>query len=190
MTDLARQLGLEPRRLAARWGWFVALGVVMVIAGGFALGDTVLVTLVSVLFIGAALLIAGIFQVIHAFANKGWGAFLLALRGARSTFVGGLLIMDEPVNGSVLITDTVVFAVSGVVRVVMALRHRELKGWWLILLGGVIGVAVAVLLYTSLPWSSLWLLGTLIAIELIFNGIGWIMPGFALRGEARVLART
>jgi uncharacterized membrane protein HdeD (DUF308 family) len=98
--------------------------------------------------------------------------------------------MDEPVNGSVLITDTVVFAVSGVVRVVMALRHRELKGWWLILLGGVIGVAVAVLLYTSLPWSSLWLLGTLIAIELIFNGIGWIMPGFALRGEARVLART
>jgi uncharacterized membrane protein HdeD (DUF308 family) len=75
MTDLARQLGLEPRRLAARWGWFVALGVVMVIAGGFALGDTVLVTLVSVLFIGAALLIAGIFQVIHAFANKGWGHF-------------------------------------------------------------------------------------------------------------------
>jgi Short repeat of unknown function (DUF308) len=102
MTDLARQLGLEPRRLAARWGWFVALGVVMVIAGGFALADTVLVTLVSVIFIGAALLIAGIFQVIHAFANKGWVAFLMALLGGALYIVGGLLIMDEPVNGSVV----------------------------------------------------------------------------------------
>jgi uncharacterized membrane protein HdeD (DUF308 family) len=190
MTDLARQLGLEPRRLTARWGWFVALGVVMVIAGGFALVDTVLVTLISVIFIGAALLIAGIFQVVHAFANKGWAAFLLALLGGALYIVGGLLIMDEPVNGSVVITLllAVVLAVSGVSRIVMALRHRELQGWWLMLIGGVIGVAVAVLLYMSLPWSSLWLLGTLIAIELIFNGVGWIMLGFALRGRRRALS--
>jgi uncharacterized membrane protein HdeD (DUF308 family) len=56
------------------------------------------------------------------------------------------------------------------------------------LLGGVVGVAVAVLLYMSLPWSSLWLLGTLIAIELIFNDVGWIRLGFALRGESRALS--
>jgi uncharacterized membrane protein HdeD (DUF308 family) len=126
MTDLARQLGLEPRRLAAKWGWFVALGVVTVIAGGFALGDTVLVTLISVIVIGAALLIAGIFQIVHAFANKEWGAFLLPLLGGALYIVGGLLIVDEPVNGSVVITVllTVVLAVSGVLRIVMAPRHR------------------------------------------------------------------
>jgi len=84
MTDLARQLGLEPRRLAAKWGWFVALGVVMVIAGGFALGDTVLVTLISVIFIGAALLIAGIFQIVHAFANKGMGSISARAAGRRA----------------------------------------------------------------------------------------------------------
>jgi uncharacterized membrane protein HdeD (DUF308 family) len=185
MTDIARQFGFEPRRVAAKWGWFVALGVGMVLAGGFALGDTMLVTFLSVIFIGAALLVGGVFQIIHAFANKEWGAFLLSLLGGALYIVGGLLIMDEPVNGSMVITILVMVSlgVGGVLRIVMALRHRELRGWWLMLLGGVIAVGVAVLLFLSLPWSSLWLLGTLIAIELIFNGVGWIRLGFALRAE-------
>ena len=187
MTDIARQLGIEPRRFATKWGWFVALGVGMVLAGGFALADTMLVTLLSVIFIGAALLVAGVFQIVHAFANKEWGAFLLALLCGALYIVGGLLIMDEPINGSVIITIFVMvsLAVSGVLRMVMALRHRELQGWWLMLLGGLIAVGVAVLLFLSLPWSSLWLLGTLIAVELIFNGVGWIRLGFALRDEVR-----
>jgi uncharacterized membrane protein HdeD (DUF308 family) len=33
-------------------GWFLALGICMNVAGGFALGDTVLETLVSVIIIG------------------------------------------------------------------------------------------------------------------------------------------
>jgi uncharacterized membrane protein HdeD (DUF308 family) len=185
MTDLARHFGLEPRRVVAKWGWFVALGVVMVVAGGFALGDTILVTFLSVIFIGAALLVGGVFQIIHAFANKEWGAFLLALLCGALYVVGGVLIMDEPVNGSVVITICVMvaLALNGVLRIAMALRHRELPGWWLMLLGGLLAIGVAVLLYLSLPWSSLWLLGTLIAVELIFNGVGWIRLGFALRAE-------
>jgi uncharacterized membrane protein HdeD (DUF308 family) len=187
MTDIARQLGIAPRRFATKWGWFVALGVGMVLAGGFALADTMLVTLLSVIFIGAALLVAGVFQIVHAFANKEWGAFLLALLCGVFYIAGGLLIMDEPINGSVVITIflMVSLAVSGVLRIVMALRHRELQGWWLMLLGGLIAVGVAVMLFLSLPWSSLWLLGTLIAVELIFNGVGWIRLGFALRDEVR-----
>jgi uncharacterized membrane protein HdeD (DUF308 family) len=187
MTDLAHQLGIEPRRFAAKWGWFIALGVGMVLAGGFAFVDTIMVTILSVIFIGAALLVAGIFQIIHAFANKEWGAFLLALLCGALYVIGGLLIMDEPVNGSLVITIFVMVSlgVSGVLRIVMALRHRELRGWWLMLLGGLIAVGVAVLLFLSLPWSSLWLLGTLIAVELIFNGVGWIRLGFALRAEAQ-----
>lgn len=186
MTDLAHQLGIEPRRFAAKWGWFVALGVGMLLAGGFAFVDTILVTILSVIFIGAALLVAGIFQIVHAFANKEWGAFLFALLCGALYVVGGLLIMNEPVNGSLVITIFVMVSlgVSGVLRIVMALRHRDLQGWWLMLLGGLIAIGVAVLLFLSLPWSSLWLLGTLIAVELIFNGVGWIRLGFALRAEA------
>jgi len=175
--------GFDPRRLAERWGWFMALGVVMLLAGVFALGDTVLVTLLSVLFIGAALLVGGVCQVVHAFANKAWGAFLFALLCGALYIVSGLLIMREPVQGSVVITILLVAAlcVSGVLRIVMALRHREIPGWWLLLLGGLISVALAAALYLSLPWSGLWFLGMVVAIELLFQGIAWIRLGLALR---------
>jgi uncharacterized membrane protein HdeD (DUF308 family) len=183
MTDIARNYGLEPHALAGKWGWFLGLGIVMALAGVFAFLDTVLVTLLSVIFIGAAMLVGGVFQVVHAFVNKEWGAFVFALLCGALYIFGGLLIMDEPVQGSLVVTIFLLAALSvgGVLRIVMALRHREIKGWWLLLLGGLVSIVLAVLLFTSLPWSSLWLLGTIIAVELIFHGVGWIRLGLALR---------
>jgi len=183
MTDIASDFSPEMRGLAPKWGWFVALGVVMIAAGVFALGDTVLVTLISVIFIGAALIVGGVFQIIHAFANKGWGAFVLGLLCGALYIIGGLLIMNEPLQGSVLITIFLLAAlsVSGVLRIVMAIRHREVSGWWILLLTGILSIALAVLLYMSLPWASLWLLGTVIAVELIFHGVAWINLGLSLR---------
>lgn len=182
MSDLVAPPG-GLRALSGKWGWFVALGLVMTVAGVLALGDTVFVTLISVIFIGAALLVSGVFQIIHAFANKGWGAFLFALLSGVLYVVGGFLIMREPVTGSVLITALLLVALAfgGVLRVIMALRHREVRGWWLLLVGGVISIVLAVVLYLSLPWSGLWVLGTLIAIELIIQGVSWTSVGFAMR---------
>ena len=97
--------------------------------------------------------------------------------------VGGLLLMDEPVRGSLIITVviSVLLIFSGVARLVMAATHRHMQGLWLVILSGIVSLVVGVLLYLSLPWSSLWVLGTLIAIELIFFGIAWIQFGLALK---------
>jgi uncharacterized membrane protein HdeD (DUF308 family) len=70
-------------------------------------------------------------------------------------------------------------------RVAIALRHRELGGWWLILLGGLVSLVVGVLLFMQLPWSGLWVLGTLIAVELLMMGVTWLQFGFALRRLGR-----
>ncbi len=63
----------------------------------------------------------------------------------------------------------------------IALRHRELAGRWLMLLGGIISVILAITLYATLPWSGLWVLGTLIAIELLIHGFTWLQVGLSLR---------
>ena len=54
----------------------VLLGLVLIFAGLFVLGDVALATLISTMFIGATALIAGGFEIIHAFWTKGWGGFL------------------------------------------------------------------------------------------------------------------
>lgn len=91
--------------------------------------------------------------------------------------------MQEPVHGSIIITLLLLAAilVGGITRITIALRHRQLTGWWLMLLGGIISVILAVMLYASLPWSGLWVLGTLIAIELLIHGFTWLQVGMSLR---------
>jgi len=59
-----------------------------------------------------------------------------------------------------------------------------MPGWGLLLAGGVISLLVGVMLYLMLPWSGLWVVGTLIAVELIFHGVSWIQFGLTLRKTA------
>jgi uncharacterized membrane protein HdeD (DUF308 family) len=179
--------GLGYTQVASKWGWFVALGLVLILAGVFALGDVVAVTLVSVIFIGAMLLVGGIFQIVQAFMTKQWSGFLLNLFVGLLYVIGGFLIMQEPVHGSFIITLLLLAAIlmGGITRIMIALRHRELSGWWLMLLGGTISVILAIILYASLPWSGLWVLGTLIAIELLIHGFTWLQVGLSLRLLAR-----
>ena len=66
-------------------------------------------------------------------------------------------------------------------RVVIAMRHREVQYWWLMAIGGLISVGLGVLVYVTLPWSGLTLLGTLVGIELVIQGVTWLQFGLALR---------
>ena len=59
-----------------------------------------------------------------------------------------------------------------------------MPGWGLLLFSGLISLLVGLLLWWSLPWSSLWAVGTLIAVELIFHGVSWIQFGLTLRKTA------
>ena len=179
--------GLGYTHMTSKWGWFVGLGILLVLFGVFALIDTVAFTIVSVIFIGAMLAVGGIFQIIHSFATKTWGSFALNLLMGVLYTIGGFLIMNEPVRGSLVITIFLIIAlvIGGIMRIVIGLQHRELKGWWLLVLGGLVSVVVAFMLYAMLPWSGLWVLGTLIAIELLIQGFTWLQFGLSLRRLGR-----
>ena len=179
--------------VAGKWVWFVALGVVLLVASAVVFSNVVATTLVSTIIIGASLVVSGVFHVIQAFATKNWRSFLFNLFSGLLYGAGGFLIMREPVRGSVLITLLllVTLAVSGAMRIGIALAHRDVPGWWLILIGGLVSIAVGVLLYLQLPWSGLWVLGTLIGVELAVQGFSWLVFGFGLnRARALVHARA
>jgi uncharacterized membrane protein HdeD (DUF308 family) len=173
----------QASRPQTRWGWFVALGIVMMLLGVFAWFDVVGVTLAGTIFIGAALLVGGVLQAVHAFMDRSWGGFLLQVLVGILYAIAGLLIMAEPIRGAVVITIVlaVVMVVAGIARIVMAVRHWHMGGSGLLLIGGLISAIVGIALYLTLPWSGLWVLGTLIAVELIFHGAAWFEFGLALR---------
>jgi uncharacterized membrane protein HdeD (DUF308 family) len=182
MSDVPMNRGLATRPQTG-WAWFVALGIVMMLLGVFAWFDVVAVTLAGTIFIGAALLVGGVLQVVHAFMDRSWGGFLLQVLAGVLYAIAGLLIMGEPVRGAVIVTIVlaVVMVVAGITRIVMAVRHWHMGGSGLLLVGGLISAIVGIVLYLTLPWSGLWVLGTLIAVELIFHGAAWFEFGLALR---------
>jgi uncharacterized membrane protein HdeD (DUF308 family) len=185
MSDLTTPAGLpaDLRRPRTGWGWYVALGILMILLGAFAWYDIIALTLVGTIYIGAALLVGGVFQIGHAFMDRSWGGFLLQVLAGILYGIGGILIMWEPVAGSLVITLVlaILMIVAGCFRVAIAVRHWHLAGAGLLLLGGLVSIGVGVALYITLPWSGLWVLGTLIAIELIIHGAAWLEFGLGLR---------
>ena len=51
-------MGLE--RLRSRWGWFLALGILLIVLGMIALGSSVMMTLATMVFIGWLMIIGGV----------------------------------------------------------------------------------------------------------------------------------
>ena len=169
--------------ISKRWGWFIALGIALITLGAIAGLDVTGFTVASTTVIGATLLVGGVLQIFHAFMTREWRGFVFGLLLGVLSFVGGLLVINEPVRGAVVLTLVLVATVmaGGVVRIVLAWRHRDMRAWGLMLLSGIVSIAVGGLLYRSLPWSGLWVLGALIAVELLAQGGGWLYFGIALR---------
>ena len=178
--------------IAKKWGWFVALGIAMIALGVIAWLDVVAVTIAGTIFVGAMLFLGGAFQIIHAFMTKEWRGFIMSLFCGVLYVAGGVLIMNEPEQGALFLTLLVVAAlvVGGVVRIILALTHRDIAAWGLILLSGIVSIVVGYLLYANLPWSGLWVVGTLIAADLLVQGSSWVYFGLALRFARNAFAES
>ena len=153
----------------------VLLGIVMMIAGILVLGDVVLFTVISAIFIGWMAIVVGAFEVMHAFWTKGWGGF------ARQVILGvlyiafGLALVTQPLAGALILTYVLGLAllISGIVRIVIGFGYWSHFGW-IMVLSGLFGVAAGFVILTGFPRSGLWVLGMLLSIDLILHGAGWI----------------
>lgn len=184
-TTLTTPRGLPPGFVPPRAGWFVALGLLFIVLGVVALLDVVAATIVSTIVIGFLVIVAGVGQIAHAVAHRGHagpGIWLSALIGALY-IVGGFIILEEPIAGSVILTAVLAFCLvfAGIARIAFAAGHRHIGGWWAIVFSGLFALLIGAVIYFSLPWSGLWLLGTFVGVELIFAGVSALTFGAALR---------
>jgi uncharacterized membrane protein HdeD (DUF308 family) len=68
-----------------------------------------------------------------------------------------------------------VMLVSGITRLVAAVQHREAR--LALLLSGVLSIVLGLLILNRWPTSALWLVGTLLGIQLIVDGVVLILVG-------------
>ena len=173
--------------LRAKSGWIVALGVIYVIAGFVALASVMFATVVSVFMVGIMMLIAGIAEVINAFQVKTWGKFFLWLLLGALYIIAGFAAFENPLLAAAFLTLILGAALvaSGITRIVVAISMREGKSWIWIVISGVITLILGAIILAHWPFSSLYVLGVFLGVDLIFAGAGWIGLGLGLR-RARV----
>jgi uncharacterized membrane protein HdeD (DUF308 family) len=176
--------------LSRNWGWLLAFGILSIVLGTVGMGMTFGLTLVSVVFFGALLIVGGTFQLIDAFKCQGWKGALWHILIALLYIAGGLLIVIDPVlaSGTLTLALAAVLIAVGVSRVIMAVQHRGQSGWGWLVLSGLISIALGAMIIAKWPMSGMWVIGLFVAIELIFNGWAYLFVALAAR-RAGQLAR-
>ncbi len=181
----------EFRDLCHNIGWFLTIGVLLLVLGALALGSTFSTTVVSIVSLGTLLIIGGLAQVIQAFRVKRWrGFFLLLSMGILSTAAGSLMVAS-PLESALSLTLllAIFFIVAGLIRISIALSI-DIDNWYWVLISGIIGVVLGGLVWAQWPTSSLWVIGAFIGLDLIFSGVSLIMLGLDLRkAPCRVYAK-
>jgi uncharacterized membrane protein HdeD (DUF308 family) len=164
-----------------RRGWFLVLGIILVGLGVLALGDTIIVTLLSVVFLGWLLIISAIVQAVHWLRGREerhWlDLFVFVL-----DFVVGLILLSNPAGGALALTLVLAafFLVGGLMRVFGALSSDAPHRAWAVL-DGAVSILLGILLWIHWPSSALWFIGFAIGIGLIFRGWAWIMLALWIR---------
>lgn len=172
----------ELTHIQKHWGWFLVLGILLIVGGVAAIAFPILSSVGAVIVLGIILIVSGIFTIVGAFWAGKWSAFLLQILIGILYLIAGIVMDDMPLQSMEVLSlfMAAFFIVAGVFRVVVALAERFPKWGWA-LLNGVVTLLVGLIILESYPISALWAIGVLVGVELLFNGWTWVMLSLALR---------
>ncbi len=184
-SELMEAVGAELKELRRDWGWLLALGIGLIF-GGIAVLTlpqvTGVVPLVIVTVLGILMIAAGAAQIVSAFTSGKWSGALLHLLVGILYAVIGFLVLESPENaaGGLTLLLAAMFFVEGIFRIAFALRER-FPSWGWTLLNGAVSVLLGVIIWRQFPESTLWVIGLLVGIDMIFSGWAWIMLAIAVK---------
>lgn len=169
-----------------KWGWLLALGISFILLGTIGLGMTFALTMASMLFFGFLMLFGGAFQLVQSLHCRGWKSILIHILVAIAYVIGGVVIISNPMLASSIITMMIaaIFIAVGAMRIMMAIQLKEVKGWWLPFISGLLSLIFGGMIMTAWPLSGMWIIGLLIAIDLIFHGWGYVALALAAKDAA------
>lgn len=176
----------ELTEVQKNWGWFLALGILLIALGAIAIGSSIFVTVLSIFFLGVLLVIAGISQIIYSFWARQWsGLFLSQLIGILYIVTGFLCIAKPAVTAlSLTLLIAAFFLVGGLFRMInsIALRYDH---WGWVFINGLITFALGLLIFSDWPYSGLFIIGLFIGIDLILSGWTAVLLALTARPATR-----
>lgn len=181
---------VDLEELPRKWGWLLALGILMLVTGSIGLLQSVTMTLVTVLFFGAIIMVNGTFALVQTIMDREekWRGKMVHVLLAVLYIAAGALILVNPVAASAALTLLLggIFLGMGIIRIVYGFRLRKLGWKWIMpVVIGAVDILFAIILGISWPISGLWVIGIIVSIELLMYGWMLTFTALAVRKAAK-----
>jgi len=143
-------------------------------------------TIATVTLNGFLFLIAGGAEIGIGMHSREWGRFFLWVVGGLVYIAAGVLCIVNPVLASVALTLLLGAGLiaAGVVRAFLATQLPPDHPRALIFLAAGITILLGLIIVSHWPLDSVYVLGTLLGVDLLFHGVGWVSFGMGLHARA------
>jgi len=171
-------------------GWFIAVAVVFIILGIFAIAEPAIAGLAVAILVGWLLILAGVAHLSTAFSGGGAGRVIWQVILGIIYVIGGVYFLTHPLLGLgtlTLLLAVIILAEAALEFVAYFGTRRESGSVWL-LINGLITLLLGGLIWVHWPSSSVWAIGTLVGVNLLMTGFSRLMLGMAARKLASQVA--
>jgi len=168
-------------------GWSIVLSVLMMVAGILAIIVPPAFGIAVTILLGWLLVFCGAAHLAYSWETRHsgglwWGLLL----GVIYVLAGGYISL-HPMAG--LASLTLVLAayllVGSILEFILAYQLRPLTGSGWLVLDGIITLILAIMIGWTWPSSTLWVIGTLVGISMLFSGMTRLMISLSARRMAR-----
>ncbi len=156
-------------------------GIVLTLIGLVGVLAPQLVSVTLSLLIAVLLIAAGVL-----FGWLAWQGYQRSGMGWLKAFalvVAGLLIAFNPIAGAaaLVLLLIVYFLFDAFASIGLALQWRPLPGWGWLMVNGLLSALLAVLLIGGWPFQADWILGLIVGISLLFDGLVLLVLSWVAR---------
>lgn len=164
-------------------GWSMVWGIIMFICGILAIALPLASSVGIVIVLAWLILFAGVCHLIFAFQSHSIGGFLWKVLLAIVYGFAGVYMLMHPLLGVISLTFllAIFFLIEGVVEIIFYFKIRGAANAGWVLFDGIVTLILGFLIWRQWPSSSVWVIGTLVGISLIFSGISRFMLSSAVR---------
>ena len=161
------------QEVSRRAGWSVVMGILTALVGVVMIIYPMATAAVSTVYFGVALIIAAVAQLVFAFSSQTAGKFFPNLLLVILYGIAGLYLLAVPGIGLVTLTAMLgaMLIAEAVMETVIAFSLTAGASRGGFLFNALFSLLFGVMILAQWPISSIWAIGTLVGVAVLFNGV-------------------
>jgi uncharacterized membrane protein HdeD (DUF308 family) len=164
-------------------GLSIALSILMIVAGLLAIAGPMAAGVAVDVVVAWLLVFSGGVHIVYSWHTRTAGGFLWEILVGVLYLATGVYLLVHPAAGlaSLTIALAVYLTLEAVLEFVLGFSLRPLGGSGWLFFDGVITLILALMIWRAWPSSSVWAIGLLIGVSMLFSGTSRLMLSLAAR---------